>query len=162
MKYLPFKQLKWEGHYTGIDVAVCGWLYLQRDRKTQRLQFARLAPEGRWAKWLGYAMLGIFLGYVNHVNREKGVEIFTKDIHFGFTRRNIGCRISWSGSVIDPRYAYSICLWHFFIGGTTDKWLKKIIDARVQRRMEKEYDEEIASWGLENEEWEVRHEHEEQ
>lgn len=122
--------MNWKPHYTGIEIAEAGPLYMQRDAKSKRLQFVRVS---------GYHwMLGAFIGRTNHCGGVRGCEVFTSGIHAGWithdakyvTRR----AVIWSGSSVDPHSAYSIRIGRFFIGSTTDKWLKRIVARRAQRK----------------------------
>ena len=117
----------WEPHYTGLDTAQLGPLYLQRDSKTRRIRFARVSFGHR----LGFATLGVFLGYTNMIGG-RGFEVFTSDLHFGVVSENWGVRLVWGPS---KRY-YTIHLWRFAFGSTTDRWLWRILDRRDLRRWE--------------------------
>lgn len=128
----------WKSHYTGIDVAEAGGLYLNRSTKTKALTFIRYS-----AKMFGkYRMLGIFLDGTNHLGHDAGFEIFTNDTHFGYIKpkalNHQKVSVRWSGSSAEPYHSWTIRIgykkfgWIGF-GGTSWKWLsnwkKKRMDA---------------------------------
>lgn len=125
--------MKWERHYTGLETASKGWLYLQRENG--KLSFGRLS--GRWG------MLGIFLGRGNRVKGIGGWEIFTSKYHIGWSKAS-GYRfrrVEWSGSIKEPWDTFTWRLGSFGIGRTTPKWVVRRMERRTYEQFERQLEE---------------------
>jgi hypothetical protein len=123
--------MKWIPHYTGIDVAQVGNLYLQRSSKTKKLEFARVHVKRH--------ILGIKLGRLIHGSYERGNEIFTNNLHIGIGERSTW-GVYWSGSSRDPMHTYTLRLGRLRLGSRTDEWLKRLIQRRLDRQLEREFE----------------------
>lgn len=137
---------KWEAHYTGIETAEKRIgklvLYVQRDRKTKRLEFARLSAFRR--------MLGIHIGSQNYGRLEAsgGFQLFTTQFHFGVaSKRSRGKSLKrvYSGSMVEPYAAVTFLVGRVVFGARLPKWIQDAIKASWSRRYEADYAKWLAS-----------------
>lgn len=137
--------MDWKRHYTGIDTwewekatdqrRASVQLYAHRTSETQLMRFMRVSGKVCLGRFTLYPALGIFLHRTNHVDRQRGFEIFTSHLHFGYTQRNMGFGVSWSGSSVKPYEAFTVKLTRVFIGAEVPGWWKRF---REWRRMREE------------------------
>lgn len=118
--------MKWERHYTGIEIAQRGQLYLQRDTKSKKLQFMRY----RWT--------GLFIGHTNFLGHYSGFEFFTRRYHVGYAqeRKWLSWGVKWSGSRVEPYTHWTLLLGRIGFGGRTPKWVQRLKHKRAEKQWE--------------------------